>query len=91
MTALEPGSPIAKVITVIGFTLHVLVLWVYLLSGLLAPPYAVGILLLVWVGLLALAIVWRKKPWRVFAVPFMAAAVWFGFLQLGSMIFGWTA
>jgi hypothetical protein len=66
--------------------------FLYLASGLVAPAWAVVLLCLVWVGLLVLGVRWfMTRPLRVLALPFVAAALWFGLLTAGALLFGWTA
>ena len=64
----------------------------YAFAGLLMPVYAVAVLWLVWLALLALAVHWfrRRSRW-VIAVPFIAAAVWYGVGIFGDLVLGWTA
>src|SRR4029450_10960112 len=51
----------------------------FLASGLMAPGWAVGIFIAVWLGLFALGIFWiRRKPLWVVPLPLIAAAFWFG-------------
>lgn len=81
----------ARAAVVLGFALHVLLLWLYALSGLLVPPGAVLLLLVIWTGFLVLAIRWRRRAGRVLLVPFIALLTWLAIVQGGSWIFGWTA
>ncbi|WP_127127927.1 hypothetical protein [Georgenia sp. SYP-B2076] len=80
------------VLAALGLLLLVVVLPVYVVSGLLAPTWAVVVLLLVWLGLLALGVRWfRAHPGRVLALPVAAAAVWLAAMYLGDVLLGWTA
>lgn len=75
-----------------GFVLMIPLGFLYLISGLLAPPYAVGILSAIWVLLLIAGIrLHRRRPWLVFAIPFIGLAVWFAVITLGDVFLGWTA
>ena len=66
--------------------------FLYAASGLLAPWWAVVLLLLVWVGLLALAAAWwTPHPARVPAVAVFAIGFWFAALNAGGAWLGWTA
>ena len=72
--------------------LHGAVGWVYLVSGLVAPGWAVVGLLTIWVALLVVAIrVWRSRPLIVLGIPFLAMAIWFVTLFLGERLLDWTA
>ena len=85
-------NPILRTIIVaIGFLLHAMAGWIYLVSGLVVPVAFLLILWTLWLGLLAWAIWQRHHPWRVLATPFIAAAIWAAFVPgLGSLL-GWTA
>ncbi len=66
--------------------------FVYLVSGLLAPYWAVGALWVVWVGFLVLFIrLWRGKAWVLFAIPFAVMAVWAAVMSFGDAVLDWTA
>ena len=82
-----------RVVNWVAVVLHcTVVAFVYVLSGLVMPGYAVVGLWLVWLALLALAVHWlrRRSRW-VLAVPVTAAAVWHGVGILGDRLLGWTA
>jgi hypothetical protein len=67
-------------------------LWFYLASGLVAPPWAVGVLLALWALMLVLSIRWfRRRPFVVLAMPLVAAAVWLAVIGAGGAWLGWTA
>ncbi len=67
-------------------------LWFYVASGLLAPLWAVALLLLAWVGLAFLAVrVHRRRGAWSLLVPVAAAALWFAVISLGGALLGWTA
>jgi hypothetical protein len=75
-----------------GLVLLGVVGWFYLSSGLVAPAWAVVLLLAVWVGLLVLAMrLWRSRPWAVLVIPFVAVLIWVVALLLGQELLGWTA
>lgn len=63
----------------------------YLSSGLVAPLWAIVVLLAWWVvqsvALVRLAL--RRSYW-VLAVPVVAAVTWFAALSLGAWVFDWT-
>ena len=61
-------------------------------AGLVAPAWAVVLLVLVWLALVVLAVVWfRRRPWWVVPLPVVAALVWFGSISAGEALLGWTA
>ncbi len=66
--------------------------FVYVTSGLVAPLWAVAGLMIFWVVLVVLGLRWfRRHTWRLLALPVVAAFVWFGVLTLGERLLGWTA
>ncbi len=61
-------------------------------AGLVAPAWAVVVLVLVWLALVVLAVAWfRRRPWWVVPLPLVAALVWFGGISAGEALLGWTA
>jgi len=83
---------VGYVVAAVGVVLLLALLPFYLSSGLVAPLWAIGLLLLVWIALFVLAVRWfRARPWWVLVLPFVAAAVWFGTLSAGERFLGWTA
>lgn len=75
----------------VALALHLVAGFFYLLSGLLAPPYAVASLMVLWLILLWWLIRLRHERWRVMIVPGAAVAAWFAVLLLGDAFLGWTA
>ncbi|WP_193613091.1 hypothetical protein [Nocardioides lijunqiniae] len=66
--------------------------FLYAASGLLAPPWGVGVLLLVWLGLLLLCFAWwTPHPHRLPWVALFSVAFWFAALNAGGAFLGWTA
>jgi hypothetical protein len=80
-----------RLMVVLGFVLHLVVGFFYLVSALLVPGPGVALLLLLWIGMLAAQILRRRQPKVVLGIPFVAAAVWFAVVEGGSRLFGWTA
>lgn len=79
------------VVAVLGIALLLVVLPFYLASGLVAPLWAIVVLLLVWALLFVLACRWfRRHPYRVLLLPVLAAAAWFGTISAGEAFLGWT-
>jgi hypothetical protein len=63
----------------------------YFASGLMAPGWAVGAFIGVWLALFLLGCFWiRRKPLWVVPLPFLAAGIWFGGMNAGGAWLGWT-
>ena len=64
----------------------------YASSRLLAPGWAVAVLLIVWLILLIVAIqlLRKRRPLYVLPVPVAAWLIWFGGLTAGENWLGWT-
>ena len=64
----------------------------YAASGLLAPGWAVALLLLIWFALLAVAVrlLYAQRPLPVLLTPVVAWLIWFGALTAGERWLGWT-
>lgn len=76
----------------LGMTMLAVIGYFYLASGLVAPLWAVGMLLAIWVGLVVVGVIWfRPHPLRVLALPAVAAAIWWAVITLGERLLGWTA
>ncbi len=86
------AAPSGKMLAALSGLLLLGVGFFYLLSGLVAPGYAVIFLLLVW-GVLSwlLVRVARVSPLLSLLVPPLAFGLWMGILALGGRLFGWTA
>ena len=88
----EKPSTGGRVIGAIGLLAHLAMLIWYAASGLVAPGWAVVVLIGVWALLLALGIwLWVRRPAFVPLVPVAAAVIWFGAISLGESFLGWTA
>lgn len=87
------GSRGARAAAWAGIVVHLVVgVFPYAFSGLLAPLWAVVTVAVVWFGLLAAAIHFRKRrPWFVAAIPIASLGFWFAFLTFGDLVLGWTA
>lgn len=67
-------------------------LFLYGISGTVAPWWAVALLMLVWVSLMALTIRWfTRRPLAVMALPAVAFGVWFAAITTGGAALGWTS
>lgn len=71
--------------------LHLVALWPYAISGLVAPGWGIVALLGVW-ALLGLAAVRVHRRWGAVSalVPLVAVVMWFGLLTLGEAVLGWS-
>ncbi|WP_448628035.1 hypothetical protein [Geodermatophilus sp. URMC 64] len=71
---------------------HGLVGVLYLASGLVAPLWAIVLLVACWVLLAVLLIrLARRGSWWTPVVPAAALATWYAVLTLGERLLGWTA
>jgi hypothetical protein len=76
----------------IGMAGLVCVLWLYGASALVAPLWAVAVLVALWLVQFVLACRWfRRRPYAVLALPVVALAVWLAVIFAGEALFGWTA
>lgn len=77
---------------IVGIAGHLVALVWFAASGLVAPPWAVVVLLAVWVGLTVALwrLVRRKSGWSA-GIPVIDAAFWLAFIEAGSALFDWTA
>lgn len=76
----------------IGLVGHLLALPWYAASGLVAPGWAVLLLLAIWVALLLVGLALRRRsPAWMLAVPVLDAAIWFGGVSAGEAFLNWTA
>lgn len=81
-----------RVVASVGALGLLAVLPFYLSSGLVAPLWAIILLLLFWAALAVCAFRWfTRRPWVVLALPVVAVAVWFLVLTLGEQALGWRA
>ncbi|WP_437968446.1 hypothetical protein WMF04_03765 [Sorangium sp. So ce260] len=85
-------SRASRIVAWAGIAVHLVIGLAYAFAGLLAPPWAVAVLWALWIALLVMAIlVRRRRPWLAAATPLISAALWFGLLTLGERLLGWTA
>jgi hypothetical protein len=76
----------------LGLAALLVTLIFYASSGLLAPAWAVAMLLAIWLVLLVLAIqmLRARRPLLVLPIPVAAWLIWFGVLSAGENWLGWT-
>ncbi|CAN5453418.1 hypothetical protein BH11ACT8_BH11ACT8_13470 [soil metagenome] len=76
----------------VGMALMAAEFFLYGASALVAPWWAVALLLLVWVGLLVLCCAWwTPHPRRLVGVAAVAVVLWFLALVGGAALLGWEA
>lgn len=71
--------------------LHLVIGFPYLFSGLLAPLWAVGILVAIWLALAVLLVRTRSNGPRDLWAPVLGAAVWLAVMGAGDNLLGWSA
>ena len=78
---------------VVGLVVQGLVLvFMYVPSGLLVPGWAWVLIVAIGVGFGVISVVLaRKKSLAVLAVPVVSALTWLAYVSAGEAIFGWTA
>ena len=75
---------------VAGALMHLIVGAFVASSGLVAPAWAVALLVGVWAGLAVMLWRWhRRRPLAALGLPFVAAVVWWGTITLGENLLGW--
>ena len=86
------GRPTRTVLwATLALALHAAVAFPYLTSGLVAPPYGVLALWIVWGAFLALILrLLRARAPLALLVPPVALGVWFAALSLGEALLGWS-
>ncbi|GGO92629.1 hypothetical protein GCM10011584_29460 [Nocardioides phosphati] len=89
------GQPVAEKISpwpFVGMAGMACTFFLNAASGLLVPPWAVAVLLALWGGLLLLGFRWwTPHPRRVALLPVVSVLLWFGLVNLGALLFHWTA
>ena len=76
----------------VGMALMAAAFFLYAVSGLVAPAWAVVALLVVWVLLFLLCVAWwTPHPKRLPFVAVAAIVLWFAALVSGGAFLGWTA
>ena len=83
-----------KVAVGVGIVLHLAIgLVPFAVTGLIAPLWAVAVLWVFWLAMLAVAIwpVRRQRPVLVPLVPVASLVGWFAFTSFGGAVLGWTA
>lgn len=74
-----------------GVLLHVIVGVFVFSSGLIAPTWAVVVLIALW--FVGASLLWsgRRSPARSLGIPIAMAAIWWAAITAGDLWLGWTA
>lgn len=71
---------------------HLVAGYFYVVSGLAAPLWAVGLFLVWWLILTWIGVkLASRQSYRVLLVPVTAVVTWFGAMWVGGTFLGWTA
>ena len=85
-------SAAAIIFAVVGGSIHLVMGFFVAFSGLLAPPWAVAILVAMWLGLAVWWLRgWRRGPHITMGLPLLMVVFWFATLTFGDLVLGWTA
>ena len=77
---------------VIACVAHLVPGFFIVVSGLVAPLWAVGLMTLVWVALAVLLVrMVQRRSWWTPVIPLVAAVFWVSTLTVGENALGWTA
>lgn len=86
------GSVLTTVLLVLAALLQLLTLWLVMVSGLVAPLWAIAVFGLLWIGsTVVLVRAARARHRWAPVVPVAFVLVWWGGLALGGAVLGWTA
>jgi len=93
VTPPSANRPIARIARWAGLVLQLIIgIFPLSASGLMAPPWALVVVLVAWV--VGLRVAWhlgRSRPALTLLVPFVTLAAWYLFMTAGALWLGWTA
>lgn len=90
--AIRATTVAQRVGRVLGLLLMLVVGYIYLVSGLVAPMWAVIALLLIWAVVFVLGIrEWNSRPLWILAAPFALFVFWAVVIWAGGQFLGWSA
>ncbi|MGQ1838264.1 hypothetical protein ACT4S2_07370 [Kocuria turfanensis] len=76
---------------VVAAAAHLVAGYFYLASGLMAPLWAVVLLLVWWVVLTVVGVrLVQRRSYLVLLVPVVAVVTWFALMWFGGQVLGWT-
>ena len=76
---------------VLAAAAHLVAGYFYVASGLMAPLWAVVLLLVWWVVLSGVGVrLVQRRSFLVLLVPVVAAVTWVGLMAFGGQVLGWT-
>lgn len=81
----------ARAWVILGFVLLVAAGGLILVSGLIMPAWAVGLLAALWLVAVVAAVRWRRSPALVFALPIGLVALWVALGWVGDHFWDWSA
>jgi hypothetical protein len=88
----QPVRPVVSPWPFVGMVGMAATFFPYAASGLVAPPYGVVVLMVVWVVFLVVACRWwTRHPRLVPVVPLVAIAVLFAAVWFGGAFLDWSA
>jgi hypothetical protein len=91
-TASAAAGALPRVAWFVGLAGHLVMLVWYAATGLVAPNWAVAVLLAIWIGFSLVALrLYRRWPIWMLAVPLAEAAIWYALVSAGDVWLGWTA
>ena len=77
---------------IMGAALQLAVGFLVLLSPLMAPPWGVAVLWVVWIATAVWAVrTWRRRVFGPLVAAGTMAVFWVGFINFGDLVLGWTA
>lgn len=80
------------VVGVLSGLAHLVPGYFMLVSGLVAPLWAIVMMLAIWVVLAVVLVrMVRAGSWLTPLIPIIAMAIWWGTIMLGGNVLGWTA
>ncbi len=87
-----PVDAFHRVLTITGATLQAVAGIFVAVSGLLAPPWGVAVLVIVWLATTTWAMSsWRRRRFATLIAFAAMALFWVVFLNFGDLVLGWTA
>jgi hypothetical protein len=75
---------------VVAAVMQLAIGYLYLLLALVAPLWAVGIFVLVWLALAVLLVRVRGAGARVLWVPILTSVIWLSAIWAGDALLGWS-